>query len=345
MVWDPPPAPAPGPEPERRPGSEKLFVYIVVASVIAFIIVAVGWFSERAVETYANAANAAQDIYANGHLGAQDALTYRLVFARAQDATLVKGGALLLSFLVVILGVLIVLEGSKAFYKLNVEGARKKSALETSSPGLVMITLGMALVYGVMMYKTEFNLSTSRPVPPPESTPVAEAPEKEQEPGVSRSVVAAPTGRPPREKEPRVSRRPVAVHAITSSPEPIVMNAELSGSAPPASESAPPVAVLPSAPKAPVNTPAAEMVQRVAMVAPRMPDSRMDLQVSSLQKNPREGITAPIPEVSKPPFGREAAQSGSPDGGIATSPKSEPPPGGSAVPIAHPPLPLSALGR
>ncbi|WP_375771234.1 hypothetical protein NR798_10140 [Archangium gephyra] len=153
------------PRSKKRSG-EKTFLYAVITTTVVFLLVATAWFSLRATASYSDAAQAATEAYAQGNLGAQDALMYRFVFARAEDAALIKGGTLLLSFLVVVLGALMVLEGTQAFYKLSLEGEAKKSALETSSPGLVMISLGLALAYGVISYKTEIDLTAVRRASP-----------------------------------------------------------------------------------------------------------------------------------------------------------------------------------
>ncbi len=60
---------------------------------------------------------------------------------------LVRGAALFLSFSLVLLGSLFVLTGIKTAYQLNVEvPGRAKSTLEASSPGLLLIAVGAALM-------------------------------------------------------------------------------------------------------------------------------------------------------------------------------------------------------
>ncbi|AKJ03290.1 Hypothetical protein AA314_04916 [Archangium gephyra] len=318
------PEPGHGPPPERGPASEKLFVYIIVAAVIAFILVAVGWFSARAVETYADAANAAQGAYTDRSISPQDALTYRLLFARAQDATLVKGGALLLSFLVVILGVLMVLEGSKAFYKLNVEGGGKKSALETSSPGLVMITLGLALVYGVMMYKTEFSLSAS-------SQGQSRVPPAAEED-------AAAAAQPTPAVEPR--ERPLQAAA-----PPVPEKKKLS-----ALEQGPVAEPVPDKALAPVVAPAVQKahppdLQAAGLaLAQRLPESRMDVRVAGLQEQPAAG-EAPVPQRVELPSVLDAVQPAAPADASATPRNPETPLAADAgLPVVLPRLPLPMLG-
>ena len=54
--------------------------------------------------------------------------------------------ALLLSYIIVFVGCIFVIGNQIAYYQLRLEHLQNKSALETSSPGLVLITLGCALV-------------------------------------------------------------------------------------------------------------------------------------------------------------------------------------------------------
>lgn len=288
-VWVSTPAPLREPTSERGGlVGEKAFVYIVVAAVIAFIIVAVHWFSTRAVTTYADAAKSVQVAYADGRLEAHDALSYQLVFARAQDATLVKGGAMLLSFLVVILGVLMVLEGSRAFYKLNVEGTGKKSALETSSPGLVMITLGLTLVYGVMMYKTEFTLSSGSP-----GDALASLPTQGSVSGVQPELTAAPRQTlPPTGSTPTTPKK---TEAVMPDKGPVAALTPDKGQEPalvPDQGSPRPV---PTARPVDLRTTLGSITQRISAPA------RMDVRVSSVQAAPtgsalsRSPLAAPLP--------------------------------------------------
>jgi len=54
--------------------------------------------------------------------------------------------ALLLSYVLAFVGCIFVISNQIAYYRLGLESLQNKSALETSSPGLVLITLGCALV-------------------------------------------------------------------------------------------------------------------------------------------------------------------------------------------------------
>jgi hypothetical protein len=84
-------------------------------------------------------------------------LLYVMSLARASDAQFTKASALFLAYLVILLGSLFTLKGIQAAYRLRVAGAGKVSALETSSPGLVLITLGTILVATTFMTQSTFD--------------------------------------------------------------------------------------------------------------------------------------------------------------------------------------------
>ncbi len=78
-----------------------------------------------------------------------------LSLARAWDFAIVKTTSLFLAFLLVFLGGAHVLRASDATFRLRVQqpGAASGS-LESSSPGLVMVVLGVALVIAVLYART-----------------------------------------------------------------------------------------------------------------------------------------------------------------------------------------------
>jgi hypothetical protein len=136
---------------------ENRFLYIVLAAVTAFILLGLGWYAATVSSTYGEAIRTLREPDAT--LATWDRFLLMLTFARAQDFGLVKGGALLLSFVVVILGMLIVVRGTQVTYRLKLAHGSAKSALETSSPGLVMVTLGLALALGIVMTQSTIGLS------------------------------------------------------------------------------------------------------------------------------------------------------------------------------------------
>ncbi len=69
-----------------------------------------------------------------------------LTYARASDAAVMKLSALFLGFLLIFTGALYVLRNATAQYRLRAKGAGHSGGLQTSSPGLVVVTLGVLLV-------------------------------------------------------------------------------------------------------------------------------------------------------------------------------------------------------
>lgn len=136
---------------------EKKALYGLLGGALLSIIVAVFLFGASTHDTYSQALHEILD-------ESNDPISrafFALSFGRAKDFALVKGAALLLSFLVVIIGALMVLKGAEVTYKLNLEAETKKSTLETSSPGLVMVTLGLVLAFGVLMTKSNIVIEPS----------------------------------------------------------------------------------------------------------------------------------------------------------------------------------------
>jgi hypothetical protein len=90
-----------------------------------------------------------------------------LAFARAADAAIVKTCSIFLAFALMFLGALYTFRVASAPYRLVAEGEKVKGTLETASPGLVMITLGMILICSAVWkeYTISFDgaLTTSSP--------------------------------------------------------------------------------------------------------------------------------------------------------------------------------------
>jgi hypothetical protein len=70
----------------------------------------------------------------------------KLALARAADAAIVKTCSIFLAFALMFLGALYTFRVTSTPYRLSAEGDKVKGTLETASPGLVMITIGMVLI-------------------------------------------------------------------------------------------------------------------------------------------------------------------------------------------------------
>ena len=82
-----------------------------------------------------------------------------LTYSRAWDFAVVKTSALFLSFLLIFTGALYVLRVGETNFELSAEKADFKGSLSLSSPGLIMVTLGVFLTAYVLSNKTyiEYN--------------------------------------------------------------------------------------------------------------------------------------------------------------------------------------------
>ncbi|HXU36934.1 MAG TPA: hypothetical protein VN937_11275 [Blastocatellia bacterium] len=87
-----------------------------------------------------------------------------LTYSRAWDFAVVKISSIFLAFCLILIGALYVLRVALASYSLSVEGANAKGALETGSPGLVMLTLGVVLM-GIILLSSSNVAYTDPGVP------------------------------------------------------------------------------------------------------------------------------------------------------------------------------------
>jgi hypothetical protein len=81
-----------------------------------------------------------------------------LAYSRSWDFAVVKTGGLFLGFMQVLLGAMYLLKTASVSYSLGVEQERiGKATLATSSPGLVMMTLGVATIALVLYSKSDVS--------------------------------------------------------------------------------------------------------------------------------------------------------------------------------------------
>jgi hypothetical protein len=91
-------------------------------------------------------------------------LIFYYQLAQSQTAANVRYVSMLSSTLIMLLGAVFVALGFTAGYKLQLEGKEKSSLLQTSSPGLVMISVG-AILLGLILFspmKASLQLETSK---------------------------------------------------------------------------------------------------------------------------------------------------------------------------------------
>jgi hypothetical protein len=97
-----------------------------------------------------------------------------IAYSRAITASVTKTSSIYLAFLLIFLGGVYVLMPRRVAYKASGEGHSFKGTLETNSPGLIMITLGVVLAIAALAIKTEVFYNENDPgqaVIGPDSTP------------------------------------------------------------------------------------------------------------------------------------------------------------------------------
>jgi hypothetical protein len=114
-----------------------------------------------------------------------------LTYTRAWDFAVAKISSMFLAFCLILIGALYVLRSATVAYSLSVASSVQKSSLETGSPGLVMITLGIVLMTVVI-------LSTSK----------VEYQSPSISPTLSGSTIPPDRATTPNEQEPKVSDKP-----------------------------------------------------------------------------------------------------------------------------------------
>ena len=141
---------------------EKSGIYIVLLLILIGLGFSLWSGLKRSFENYARGIVYAEK--ASGSVSVTDpafrpdvSMLYILQYSRAMTADATKSSALYLGFVVVLVGCLFVLYGVEAFYSLKVQQKEIKSALETSSPGLVLITLGIVVIVVTLATKAEFT--------------------------------------------------------------------------------------------------------------------------------------------------------------------------------------------
>lgn len=80
-----------------------------------------------------------------------------LSYNRALGAAIVKTSAVFLGYLLVFIGALYVLRTASTSYRLGVRTEHYAGTLQTSSPGLVIITLGIFLIAVTILTRSDIN--------------------------------------------------------------------------------------------------------------------------------------------------------------------------------------------
>lgn len=89
-----------------------------------------------------------------------------LSYNRALDAAIVKTSALFLGYLLVFTGALYVLRSASVTYRVGMKTEGYEGTLQTSSPGLVIITLGILLIAVTILTRSDINYEAPSTEPP-----------------------------------------------------------------------------------------------------------------------------------------------------------------------------------
>jgi OmpA family len=147
----------PSPNTSATPSQLKLdaALFTVVTLVLFTILCLLIWSLQFQSNTYKTGIQTALQETTLGHH------TIALAYARAFDFAVAKTSVIFIGMLLVFVGSLFVLKVVNAGYTLGLESSEKgKATFTTSSPGLVMITLGIVTVNIAMFSKSFVNVDT-----------------------------------------------------------------------------------------------------------------------------------------------------------------------------------------
>jgi hypothetical protein len=92
-----------------------------------------------------------------------------LSYSRAITAAVVKTSSVFLAFLLIFLGGIYILMPQETPFALHAESNGAKGSLESSSPGLIIIALGIVLAIATLATKTDITYESQIPRIPPEN--------------------------------------------------------------------------------------------------------------------------------------------------------------------------------
>jgi hypothetical protein len=97
-----------------------------------------------------------------------------ITYARGLGAAFVKTSALFLGFILIFVGTLYVLRTTEANFQLRVRQGQFQGSLQTASPGLVIVTLGVALTIVALYIKSDLDYHGTRTIREPEENSPSE---------------------------------------------------------------------------------------------------------------------------------------------------------------------------
>jgi len=153
----PQPGPAPTPAPTRVPLVERIIIYLALLVVIGAILFGLYELVRQSASMYGFGIEIARDAAKSG-VGKPSPMVRRIfLVATAHQLVSFKAMAFGISAVIAVLGALFVLTGVQASYRLGGQSQDLKGSLQTSSPGLVLVTLGCALAAWTLSSKSSLR--------------------------------------------------------------------------------------------------------------------------------------------------------------------------------------------
>lgn len=198
----------------REPLYNRPLFFIVTSMLVIQLVLLIGslWFQYH---NYATGIALAQQSGAG-----PESVSLILVYSRAWDFAVTKTVSLFLGYMVLYTGALYVLRSADTSYELSVtQGSQQSASLKTSSPGLVLVTLGGALIALVLQSRSEVGLQVH---------PVTSAN------GVTETALTSSTASAagPSPSEPPALPAPAPVKPSTAAPAPVARPAAAATPAP-----------------------------------------------------------------------------------------------------------------
>jgi len=150
--------------------SEKLFRIVSLILVFAVCLLLMGlavqsYFYLSGLRSAVGVSRAGGDANAAQELVDHAAV---ITYARGLGAAFVKTSALFLGFILIFVGTLYVLRTTEANFQLRVRQGHFQGSLQTASPGLVIVTLGVALTIVALYVKSDLDYHGTRTIREPE---------------------------------------------------------------------------------------------------------------------------------------------------------------------------------
>ena len=160
---------------EHEPDSEHLgwqgrldvLLFLLVSLAAAYVFALLSYSLYSQLQTYATATQRAISDPSRGDVVV-------LAFTRAADFAIVKTSVVLLGFILAFFGALYVLRTASVGFKMRVGVGHTSGSLDTSSPGLVMVALGIVTINCALFVRTSVDIDALKNLPQIKLSPTSE---------------------------------------------------------------------------------------------------------------------------------------------------------------------------